>query len=398
MPNIKKVFLFLIKYSPGLAVIFYAYLYFAGYYFLSSFFLRWGLNSHEMGYSIIDYATVGISPLFTFILISTYAFALAYGFRRWIRGLKNRVLSTLLIIVPPIGLILAFLILNHPVTLFLALFLGIIVLFYLVGSIAYSARIEAKKTTPHIIENNWLWIIIFLIAVIPVFNWQYGRHNADTYLSYTSNPFLRPVELSDVNIYSNGPINGMEIFEAGPNKYSGLKLLAFKNDVYYLVASLKSLELMGDNLGKFRSSFDAINKEITDTDAQVAEMIKTSNAMISEGDKLDKDLDAIEKGIGRAVPSSMEWNELVAKRKEYVESAKQWKQRKKDNIAEMEAKQKQQKERLETLKNLQGLTEVRRTEFSKILRTSYAVRKEQINDIEFLTRILESNPNKKIVR
>ncbi|MGB8959856.1 MAG: hypothetical protein WCC00_12685, partial [Candidatus Aminicenantales bacterium] len=189
--------------------------------------------------------------------------------------------------------------------------------------------------------------------------------------------------------------DGLELFEERPNKYAGLKLLAFKNDVYYLVANLFGLDVMKNNLNKYRSSFDTVDKEITDTNAQVDELIKSSKEMISEGEKLDKELDAIEGQIEKADPSSKERVELVAKRKEHLDMAKKWKQRNKEIFAEMETKQKQQKERLETLKKLDGLSDIRSAEFSKILRASYAIRKEQINNIEFLTQILESKPNKK---
>ena len=389
MSNIKRLGLFIIRYSPGLAVLVYAYLYFAGYYFLSSYFLRWGLNSHEMGYTIVDYATVGISPLFFFILISTPLIAVAYGLQKRIRNLKNRLLWICITYVPPVVFILAAIFLSRRLSLFVVLMWAIIVLSYMIGCVLYWAKTEAKQTISDIIQKNWFWIILVLIAFIPIFNWQYGREYASWYMSYTSNPFLKTIELSEVNIYSNGPIDGLDLFEESPNKYAGLRLLAFKNDIYYLIASIDSLDIMEKNLKKYSQPFKATEKEITDINNQLEERISATQEMISEGDKLLKKLDATKIQIDKTDPSSKERAGLFAKYSEYIDQAKRWKERTRENRLEIEEQQKLQEEKMETLKKWQELSAIQKTHFANILKKSYAIRKDQINNIEFITQTSE---------
>ena len=389
MADIKKIGLFVIKYSPGLAVLIYAYLYFAGYYFLLSYFLRWGLNPHEMGYSIVDYATVGISPLLKLVLLSLPYFGVAYWIQSFIKRIKSRLIRNLITYVPPIVLLLGILFTGPRVSLFFALSLIVPVLSYMIGCIVFWSRIEAKLSTNVIIQKNILLITIIFVAWIPIFNWQNGRENADNYRSYTSNPFLQPVALSTVIIYTNGQIEGLDLFEASPNKYAGLRLLAFKNDVYYLIASIDSLDIIEKNLKRYSQPFKATEKEITDINNQLEKNIDETQGMISEGDTLVKNLDGIKEQIDKTDPSSKERAGLFAKYAELKEQAKRWKGRTKKNRAEIEEQQKLQNEKMETLKKWQELSANQNTHFANILRKSYAIRKDQINNIEFITQSSE---------
>src|SRR4030042_4781711 len=70
--------LFLIRYIPPIAVLFYAYLYIIGYIYLSAYFSKWGLDTLQIGFSIVDYATVAMYPIFAILAFAIVSFLFGY--------------------------------------------------------------------------------------------------------------------------------------------------------------------------------------------------------------------------------------------------------------------------------------------------------------------------------
>jgi len=222
-----------------------------GYFYLFSYFEAWGLSTLEIGFSIIDYATVAIYPIFLLIGKSFPFFFLGYVLihqeliKKIICGKteKRKTLIYSLMYLVPLSIWVVYL----PIWKFSfsdwpdITFTVNIYSYYLgltLGIHRYSRKSYGKLA--------FYILLVILLFSLPICSSLIGISFSKIYRKYSFNPLIFPTEITKVIIYTSNPISEFEIFQTESNKYEGLILLVYKNDMYYFVADISK----GENFSK----------------------------------------------------------------------------------------------------------------------------------------------------
>ncbi len=301
--SIKRA-LYLLKYFPGVAVLAYAYLYFIGYLYLFFYFSRWGLNVHEIGFSIVDYATVALSPcsillgeaigsfILGFMLSSRILLRPSRSEQKRLNALLNRSILFLVPVIMAAGA--AFELVRHKsIWAWSAMLFFIPLMFYGLGILAATYKIRKES-----IYFNWACTLsLFILIALLFFAGVTGNLDARAYRKYPFSTISEPGALTEVTILSQAPIGGIEIFQVAPNRYEGLSLLTFKGDIYYFVpyAGGQAFKLHCDSLNQRAHE---LQKEITDNLEEVKKKQgQNNNEQIAEFQKqIEKKIDNVKKG------------------------------------------------------------------------------------------------------
>jgi len=346
--------LYILRYFPGIAVLSYAYFYLVGYLYLFRYFAKWGLNVHDIGFSIVDYATVALYPCY-FLLVGVIGFfviGLIIRKRPLIRPSKkehktlfkliNYFLKYSLVIalfIPTIYLSVKYKSL-WAATIFLSWMIA-----YIAGILPAILKIPNKTTYFKTICLLSLAIIFALL----LFAEESGNNSAEGYRKYTFSIIKEPEALTEVAILANAPLKGMELYQVGSNRYEGLYLLAFKGNIYYFVPFIggetfkKHHELMNQHIQELQKEIadnleevknlqgQTDNKQVTELLKQVANKIddakkgtlsvEAKRALLNEADNTLRSVNEQLKSNDKVLKEARDILDLVKEKQEVAEKA-----------------------------------------------------------------------------
>ncbi|MGD0712105.1 MAG: hypothetical protein ABR968_13110, partial [Bacteroidales bacterium] len=241
----------ILKYTPAFVILLYAFIYLTGYFYLYSYFDYWGINTIEIGFTIIDYATIAIYPLMIIFSFSSITYIFGYFLYYIIENSKkakfNKSKKTYNVftylfyfLIIPTLFVSSFwvsVISGNPIISFVTISEMFSVLFYYFG---YFSKFH-KNNRSIISFYILIFIIIIFIIGIPLSSFVMGREFASTHRKYSFTPPLSfPEELQHVIIFANHNIGDLKAFEFAENQYEGLMLLAHKDNQYYFVIDIVS--------------------------------------------------------------------------------------------------------------------------------------------------------------
>jgi hypothetical protein len=296
--------LYVLRYFPGVAVLAYAYLYLLGYLYLFFYFSRWGLNVHEIGFSIVDYATVALYPCSILLIFAIGFFLIGFRLRNrpLLKPSKREQKKIYILINRSIGYFTPILwtafaiyeVIKHKsIWSWTAMLFFVPLMTYGLGILAATYRIKKKS-----IYFNWACVIsLFVIIALLFFAGVTGNLDARADRKYSFNMVSELGSLTEVTILSQAPIGGMEVFQVVPNRYEGLSLLTFKGDIYYFVPFVGG-QAFKLHFGSLNQRADELMKEITDNLEEVKKKQgQSNNEQIAELLKqIEKKQDNVKKG------------------------------------------------------------------------------------------------------
>ena len=243
----------------GITSLFYAYLYFVGYFFLKGYYSTWGINPIEIGFSLVDYATVSIQVVFGIIIWLLFSFMVGViSGKRFARS-RIRIERILLILIPlalPLGYVI-FIEATYPniiknrisiyfeaVTIIISFLLGF---FYLKWKDNLWEKFSSADILNILKDKKAYWpalVVIVIIAILlPNVSHSTGVFYAKSRVDYSFpvffnislNSALKPpstiiVTKSPILV----PIVGKYLL-IGENKYKGLIPITHKKDFIYFV-------------------------------------------------------------------------------------------------------------------------------------------------------------------
>ena len=343
-----------------------------GYFYLFSYFEAWGLSTLEIGFSIIDYATVAIHPIFLLIGKSFSTFFIGYllihikPIKKIICGKteKRKTLIYSLIYLVPLSIWAVYMLLwKFSFSDWPAVSFTVSIYSYYLGLILGIYR-DSRKSYTKLAFYIFLAILLFSL---PICSSLIGTSFPKIYRKYSFNPLKFPTEITKVIIYTSNPISEFEIFQTANNKYEGLMLLVYKNDIYYFVADLSKIE----NFSKASKQKD---KEIESIFEEMKiEQNKTKESDDIELKKIREDMDVLKK----ETLTESERIEIEKRIDAKLDAIKKSSKKDKEILSGI-------KERLNEvyikIAQLKKLNEA----FSNMSDSTFAIRKDQIKHITYL--------------
>lgn len=340
-----------------------------------SYFEAWGLSTLEIGFSIIDYATVAIYPIF--LLIGKSLFPFFFGclliniesIKKIIYGKTEKrkiLIYSLIYLVPlPIWVVVISvggfsLILGWPSVTF-----TVNIYSYYLG-LTFGIHLYKGKSYTKLAFYILLAILLFSL---PICSSLIGTSFTRVNRKYSFNPFKFPTEITKVIIYTSNPISEFEIFQTANNKYEGLMLLVYKNDIYYFVADLSKKENFFKASKQKDKEIESIFKEMKIEQNK----IKTNGANDIELKKIREDMDVLKKetlteseriDISKRIDAKLDAMKKSSKKDKEILSGI------KERLNEVNIKIAQMKKLNEALSNMSDST--------------FAIRKDQIKHITYL--------------
>lgn len=316
-----------IKITVALSGLAYAYLYLIGYFYLFSYFKEWGLSPIEIGFSIIDYATVAMYPIFYLIIFFLINVSIGFFISYKLPFIEKKNKNVRFLIFRSL-LVLLFV----PFTLLMYLMSGYSEAFlapewYVVSSLFlafgyyWGVSIGTYVRFRNNLTKKLLYIpsLIFLV-ILPLFSLWVGGNFGKSRSAYTYIFFNPPSGPIKVVIETITPIHELEIFEEEKNKYRGLMLLVYKNDIYYFAPDWSELKKRGNEsmdqgkdeiyfifgeisveLKKFRDNEIDIKLKTIREDLDIFIKDKKKSEKVQRLEKIDAELDAIEKMIKKDI-------------------------------------------------------------------------------------------------
>lgn len=371
-----------LRYGPGFLVLIYAYLYLVGYSYLSSYFEKWRLNSIEMGFSIVDYATVAILPLYNILLFLAVSAGLgnliATSKRLFAKRPRLKIVTLSIVAVAWLAWLLFQLIKLKSSIIDFSLLCTLIELPVFCGSyLYYSLGHEPLGRNKFIIYSMAL-----LLVIIPVLSGIFGEYNAHTYRAYSSNPLRFPRALSRVIVYARSPIENFDLFCTEDNKYENLFLLALKDGTYFFVADIRKVDALnakvsaqGDNVEKLLKEAEIPKKELS---------ILLDDQGLSGVDLSIKSIGSKIGGIEKAILSSDERVRILGALKKELEHID-------SRLSQATIKNKQAEGLINKIRKDMDkvhieIAKLRRLAslFSSLKEKTFAIRKEDISQIVYL--------------
>lgn len=377
----------IIKVAPGIIILGYAYIYLIGYFYLFSYFEAWGLSTLEIGFSIIDYATVAIYPIFLLIVKSFPLFFLGYflihqeSIKKIICGKteKRKTLIYSLMYLVPLFIWVVFL----PIWKFSfsdwpdISFTVNIYTYYIgltLGIHRYSRKSYAKLA--------FYILLVILLFSLPICSSLIGTSFPKLYRKYSFNPLKFPSEITKVIIYTSNPISELEIFQTESNKYEGLMLLVYKNDMYYFVVDVKQSKKSGAVVDKELKEVDALSKEISALNKEIDdELEKVGSYEASKIQKeISKEIEEVEK-LSLSIADKEERMKIIRAKLDKAEKISNREKKILSNAKDKTDKMKKAIQKVYSkLKHVNKLNKFR----SNMLNSTFAIRKEQIKSITYL--------------
>lgn len=345
-----------------------------------SYFEARGLSTLEIGFSIIDYATVAIYPIFLLIGKSLPAFFIGCllinleSIKKIIYGKSEKrktLIYSLIFLVPlPIWVVVISvggfsLILGWPSVTF-----TVNIYSYYLG-LTFGIHLYKGKSYTKLAFYILLAILLFSL---PICSSLIGTSFTRVNRKYSFNPLKFPTEITKVIIYTSNPISEFEIFQTANNKYEGLMLLVYKNDIYYFAADISKIE-------NFFKASKQKDKEIESIFEEMKiEQNKTKESDDIELKKIREDMDVLKKEtlteserieISKRIDAKLDAMKKSSKKDKEILSGI------KERLNEVNIKIAQMKKLNEALSNMSDST--------------FAIRKDQIKHITYLREEREKN-------
>jgi len=246
-----KKIVYVINIVGGVVIFLYAYLYLMGYFYLSSYFGDFGINTLELKFSINDYATATLYPVFN-ILISAIVFYLIYKFFRLILKKKVILLYMFLFTIFIFWKIYLFIDFkknfNEHIDIFFinSLVLLCIIIFFLIYC-------ESKGNTNQI-KGYLLFLTVLILILLPILSNRNGKYIAHFNGIYAFDLILNSMTNPLVNLSTIEPIDSLKYYEVKGslsndedseiegNSYPSLNFLIFKDDFVYFSVTKNSIQ------------------------------------------------------------------------------------------------------------------------------------------------------------
>ncbi|MQY61238.1 hypothetical protein GH153_05315 [bacterium] len=352
-----------------------------GYFYLFSYFEAWGLSTLEIGFSIIDYATVAIYPIFLLIGKSFAFFFLGYVLihqeliKKIICGKteKRKTLIYSLMYLVPLSIWVVYLpIWKFSFSDWPDITFTVNIYSYYLGLTLGIHRYSRKSYT----KLAFYILLAILLFSLPICSSLIGTSFPKINRKYSFNPLKFPTEITKVIIYTSNPISEFEIFQTANNKYEGLMLLVYKNDIYYFVADLSKKEIFFKASKQKDKEIESIFKEMKIEQNK----IKTNEADDIELKKIREDMDVLKKetlteseriDISKRIDAKLDAMKKSSKKDKEILSGI------KERLNEVNIKIAQMKKLNEALSNMFDST--------------FAIRKDQIKHITYLREEKEKN-------
>jgi len=363
----------LIKYSPGFFIVLYAYLYFIGYVYLSTYFNHWKLNVIDMGFSIIDYATVSIYPIYmigtTAILAISIAGLAKRSFHLKAKGKWSFIKKALLLMAPMILVVLSWPLFDRSHVFFVYFLMAVS------GTILYYVVLLGKQIYP---------ALLILLVVSPFISGACGSYQASLFLSYSFNSFPTPYKIAEIVLYTYEGMGKFDLHEKGQNEYGDLLLLAEKNETYYLIPDL---EKSPEYIKKLEAKTALLKEKKNELDNLSKEEEKFMNSLNTK--EVEDNLKKIELLIEQAKKSSIDHQEktlIMTKLKELSSRNNMLQSRNIHLLEEANKSNSKSKVLLGELKKLEEEHEYLFNLFENISHVAYAINKERVKKVDYIRK------------
>ena len=367
----------ILKTIAGYAIIAYAYLYLLGYLYLFSYFSSWGLNIHELGFPVLDYATIAIIPNLSLfaaaILTCLISFLLSLLVFNYLKGKLNQ--NNFILWAAPLLVMFITLLWIALKSTLLAI---TVLLYYPLGAvigylkIIKKARIRALTTVA----------IAVLLIIMLVNSATSGTHYAGTFKKYSNRLFGLPEELNEVIIFTNEPLAGLDIYQTAPNKYEGLFVLTYRQDAFYLVPDPRQTEFIfrAYQLGQEAARIFA---EVFESDGKGSGEIEASLRRLN--DEADKIWPLIQRALGLR-PESFERVRLIRDARSSMSALGAVASRVAALLASSEISSATRKNKLDRAQELLVRQRDILESHDMITRGTYALKKEKISHMIYVYR------------
>ncbi len=374
----------ILKFAPGFFVLGYAYLYFIGYIYVASYFGNWGLSPIDLGFNIIEYATISMFPFFFLFSLILIGFPIGVSFS--IGVLKDftikflklpKAFHTLIVILAPVIYV------TVGFINFKSLFLGyspIIVMpaiSFIIGA-TYKPEIGVKEN----FKKTYSFLIIIFLIFIPLFSSILGKSYAMIYNNYSPIVLYDGNLLNKIHVYSDTPIDGLDFFQSGTFVYKGLRLLIFRNNVYYFIPDIHQLDFfstkldkVGAEMDKMFSEYQEVQYQMESQQGQIKDLFKNTDL-----DKLEEELHNVKN-----------FDDLIILKKRKIEILKKQVRIHADIFNEYEMLNPKITSLIEKSTNLLEKLENKTKEygnfvsyFSELFSKVFIIRKELVNNIELI--------------
>jgi len=267
---------------------------------------------------------------------------------------------------------------------FSSMFVIVSILGYLFG-----ISIEMKKGIKTYLKQSLSFIFLMLIILLPFFSSCIGKSFSKIYINPTSIILQENNFLGKVKIYADAQIEGLSFFQTDNYIYEGLRILTFKNEVYYFVADYFQLDKFKDKIDKVSKELDEINIENSLVLKQLVSEQDTIKKLLKNTDftKLDSELSKLQELNDPDLERKRKL-EIIKRKLEIVKSKiriisevlkeTETKSASADRLFE-KSKQlmNESNKKLEEFKNLSAY-------FSEMFSKTFIIRKELIKNIEII--------------
>ncbi len=270
----------IIKLTPGIAIIIYSIFYIVGYFYLFSYYNFWGLSTIDLNYSIFEYATIAIYP----VVLAGGSFVISLSIRYYLCDLtlkqtekkilriRLKVFSNLILPLTIFVILISMFFVNASLALIIIsmmVFVG-----YQMGIIFFKMfknKGQKKNRSPVILRLITPSILVLLILVMS--SSYLGINNAMQKKSSLWGIFSAPDNLTKVEIRLNEKNNELSVFKGEGDKYVGLLLLVFRDNVYYFIADqdeiINRLDATYGKIYQLKKEIEEIKVEIAEEESMI---------------------------------------------------------------------------------------------------------------------------------